>query len=98
MCDPQMCHLTMCHQGMCDPGRDMRLAAAMLLTAFGAQGASALLESRAEGRIAGKVPVALFDFRPDSAEGWKITKATLFLHVAKGTVGDLLRVAPIVAQ
>ena len=48
--------------------------------------ASALLESRAEGKISveGRGEAMLMDFRPDSVRGWKISKARLYLYVVSG--------------
>lgn len=72
---------------MCEDGIVLRLAT-LLLFCFCLQGASALLESRAEGRFTldGRGEVMLIDFRPDSVRGWKISKARLYLFVVSGAV------------
>lgn len=72
---------------MCEDGSVLRLATSLLFC-IGLQGASALLESRAEGRFTldGRGEAMLVDFRPDSVRGWKISKARLYLFVVSGAV------------
>jgi hypothetical protein len=65
-----------------------------------ASAATALLDSRAEAavRVPGRGEIRLFDFRPDSARGWKIRKAALYLHVDSGTAPATLPVSTVTVR
>ncbi len=81
---------------MCEDVIVLRLAT-LLLFSIGLQGASALLESRAEGRFTldGRGEAMLVDFRPDSVRGWKISKARLYLFVISGAVPSKMPVSTV---
>lgn len=61
------------------------------------QGASALVETRAEGRfnVEGRGEAMVMDFRPDSVRGWKIAQARLYLVVVSGDVPPKLAVSTV---
>ncbi|MBI3210347.1 MAG: hypothetical protein HYZ37_15790 [Candidatus Solibacter usitatus] len=61
----------------------MRLAAALLFLAWRVNAASALLETRGEAHVG---QIHFFDFRPDSARGWNVRRASLLLHIQSGAV------------
>ncbi|MBL8173267.1 MAG: hypothetical protein JNK48_01270 [Bryobacterales bacterium] len=74
------------------------LRLALLLSfALYLEAASALVESRAEGRFAldGQGETMLIDFRPDSIRGWKIAKARLYLYVVSGPAPAQLPVSTV---
>lgn len=78
----------------------MRLNFLFFVLLSPAPAASALLESRAQGSLALKDrgQIRLFDFRPDSATGWKIRKATLFLHLESGEPPRQIAVSSIAVK
>lgn len=59
-----------------------------VLCAIALHAARALVESRGEARISvpGHGEVLLMDFRTASIDRWKVTKATLALHVKEGAI------------
>ncbi len=58
----------------------------LMSSVWSLEAASALVESRAEGRFAveGRGEAMLVDFRTDSIRNWKITKARLYVFVLSG--------------
>lgn len=76
-----------------------RLAFGLTL-AVGLFAATAMLESRDEGRVAveGRGEAMVLDFRPDSARGWKITNAKLYLFVSSGPVLKKMPVSTVTVE
>lgn len=64
------------------------------------QGASALVETRAEGRftVETRGDAMVMDFRPDSIRGWKIAEARLYLFVVSGSVPPKLAVSTVTTE
>jgi hypothetical protein len=59
--------------------------------------ASALLESRAEGRfpVPARGEAMLIDFRPDSIRNWKISQARLYLFLTAGKAPEKLPLSTV---
>jgi hypothetical protein len=72
----------------------------VLFFCWKAQAASALLESRAEAKLIlpTRGEIRLFDFRPDSARGWKVTGASLLLFLSAGDAPKALAISAIAAK
>lgn len=77
----------------------LRLASAMLC-AFVLHAASALVETRAEGRftVEERGQAMVMDFRPDSIRGWKISQARLYLFIVSGPAPSKLSVSTVTAN
>jgi hypothetical protein len=68
-----------------------------MLLAGGLAAETAIVESRSEGRITvkGRGEVLLMDFRTASIEKWKVTKATLMLHIDEGAPPRMVHVSTV---
>ncbi len=90
--------LNACAEGrLWDHVSSVNLALALSLALVPASAQTALLESRAEGRLvlAERGEIRLFDFRPDSIRGWKVRAASLYVHLTSGPVPERLPVSTI---
>jgi hypothetical protein len=83
----------------CEHG-DVRGLVFVLFFCWKADAASALLETRGEAKLTlpDRGEIRLFDFRPDSARGWKVSGASLLLFLSAGDVPKSLNISAVGAK